>query len=180
MWQSEIRDWEKVDDKIYEFVMNESEKKTKDVIEDSEKITNRAYNLINILVILIGVIVSYIIKSISDNKAHEPLTILSFILLIPILICFYKCYKLVSKRIICRNGTDPKEILISKYIERENYDGNDKYKRLVLFAIEQNQEKISLIEENNSIRVNKYQSVLQILFYSFIVSLILIVSISIF
>ena len=180
MWHSQIADWDKVDDQIYQLVMSESEKMSKDTLDDSEKITNRAYTLINILILLIGIFITYVIKNVATNEFDSFLSVLSIVLLIPILICFYLCYGLVKKRTIYRNGTNPNEILIPKYIDRLDYNDADKYKRLALFVIEQNQEKIRLVEENNSRRVRKYQTVLRILFYSFITSLTIIIGFAIF
>jgi hypothetical protein len=100
--------------------------------------------------------------------------------LIPLLYSFYQFISLIKKREIYRNGTEPSEIFLSKYVDDERLEENEKSKRILLFIIEQNQEKIRLNEESNSIRIQKYQYSIETLFVAFILFIVIIVLKTIF
>ena len=60
MWQTEVKEWEGLSLAIYDTILAESDKRLKEVTEDSEKITNRVYNLISIVIIILGGIIAAI------------------------------------------------------------------------------------------------------------------------
>lgn len=181
-WEAVVNDWELIDIDSYKLFLSEADKLLKDITDDSEKITTRVYGVIGILIIIYSAIIGALIKYISDDEYRNIIPsfciealILSYV--------FYKLYKLIRPREIFRIGTAPKEIFVSKYYDKDEYEGDDKIKRVYLHIIEQYQDKIDRNEDLNQLRIKDFNSSLQWIIYSLlgvIIFLAIVLSPSIF
>lgn len=165
LWESPINDWELIDTESYKLILSEADKTLKDISDDSEKTSTRAYGIITILIIVFGAVITGMLKCFSSQ---ETITLALGFLAEAIVITgvFYTLYEVIKPRTFYRIGTEPKDLLISRYFERTDYDDTDKLRRLYLHAIEQYQDKITLNEEINKTRIGKINSSLSVIFYS--------------
>ena len=178
MWTTDIKDWEEVSTDSYQLILSEADKALKDISDDSEKTTTRVYNVITVLIILFGAVISGMLKSFSDETYYK-LSIPFFIVALMLTNAAYKMYKLIKPRDIFRIGTEPEIILASRNFDVSGDNDDDKIKRVYINIIEQYQEKIVLNENINKERISLFNEALQWIFYS-LFGLIIIIALFIF
>jgi len=180
MWRHNLKDWEKVNKEVYKFCLDQAEKRLKDIIEDSEKITSRSYTLIGVLIPLLSICVGIILKYIISNSPLDLIVYMSIISVLIIGYCLWSLSKLVGVRQIWSSGTEPVNIVKSEYLEIESLIDDEPLKFLYLSEIEQIQHKIDQNNIINHKRIKKFSNCLQVTIISSVSIIICILFLAIF
>jgi hypothetical protein len=152
MWNTDLKHWKKVNKEVYKFCLEQGEKRLKDIIDDSEKITSRSYTLIGVLIPVLSICVGIVLKYVIDKTTFDLVVYLS-IICVPILgCCLWHLSKLVGIRRIWHAGTEPKNLCKSEFIEFDSFKEEDAIKYLQLSEIEQIQYKI---DENKNVNYER-------------------------
>ena len=166
MWNNTVKDWELIEDKTYDFIQSEADKKLKDSLEESEKITNRSYGLIAIMIVVFGALLGKVISYTGeDNNRYFIIVLIGSLILAYI---FYNLYTLIKKRDAYSYGTDPSILFSPELLEYPNDNADDRHRRVALYNLEQTQYKITKTEIANEERINKFNNSLELFIYSLI------------
>ncbi len=179
MWKSELKDWEKVDKEVYKFCLDQAEKRLINVIDDSEKITSRAYTLIGVLIPILSICVGIVLKYVNGNSHFDFIVYLSIICVILLGYCLWKLSKLVGVRRIWYSGTEPRNLCKSEFIEADGLIDDEPIKFLMKSEIEQIQHKIDQNSLVNYSRIGVFSNCLKVAITTTILILTCILSLAI-
>lgn len=155
MWRHTLKDWELVPKDSYKFILEQSDKRLKDILDDGEKITSRAYGLIGIIAPLFATAIGVILKKYSEDSVNQMLFVISVIDAIVLSVCLYFLFQIIKVRAVWNAGTEPKKVLLPEYVEIPNLDDEEKVKYLFLSEIEQNQHRI---DSNRSVNLKRIET----------------------
>lgn len=162
MWNTNLKDWEKVNKEVYKFCLDQAEKRLKDVIDEGEKITSRSYTLIGVLIPVLSICVGIVLKYVIGNATFDLVVYLSIICVVILGYSLWQLSLLISIRKVWNNGTEPMNLCKSEFIDFGFRNEEDTIKYLMLSEIEQVQHKIDNNKTINSIRIVKFSNCLKI------------------
>lgn len=149
-WKIPVQNWTKIDEKSALFIFNESTKLLTHTIEIGDKITNRSYNFLLLVISMLTAVIGFSINKLLDNSLMVKYIICNSVFLIAMSIVCYILIKLISPRILHHSGRIPIEICSKEFLI-ENYS----YLSVILNEIENNQHKIDSNLFANSKRLKR-------------------------
>lgn len=162
MWRHNLKDWEKVNKDVFEFCFNQAEKRLKEVLHDSEKITDRIYTLIGIVTPLLSICVGVVLKHIIEKTKFDFIVYLSVVCVIVLGGCVWQLTKAVSARNNWLSGTEPRNILQTEYVEIKSLVDDEPIKYMYLSELEAIQYKIDQNQIVNVKRIGVFNKCLKI------------------
>lgn len=164
-----------LDKEYLKVVAENSEKELKSSVENSQGITNRAYQLILAIVPTTTLVLSNFIKMILD-KTISWVDVLFAIVILELLRESYKLlYILIFPRDQYYVGVAPRTVLHKSLIESDDQEEDEEkkkefaYKNLLGIIIEHNQIKTDFMDRQNVVRVDYIKEVFAIFKKLFIV-----------
>lgn len=180
MWRHSLKNWENVDKDVYKFCFEQAEKRLKDVLDDSEKITSRTYALIGILIPVLSVCVGIVLKSLVLKSGMGFLGTISIISILILGGCLFFLASIIKERDVWFSGTEPQDILLSHYVEVDTLENDEPVKYMYLSEMEQIQHKIESNKTVNEQRIGIFSKCLIVVVITTIAALASILSLSIF
>jgi hypothetical protein len=171
MWRHSLKNWELVNKDVYKFCFEQAEKRLKDVLDDGEKITNRAYTLIGILIPVLSVFVGVLLKNFSSKTVFDFVSILSLLGIVVLGICLFLLSRLIKVREVWFSGTEPQDIILSHYLEIDSLTEDESLKYMYLSEIESIQHKIDQNKLANEQRIRIFSNCLTVVIITTIVAL---------
>jgi hypothetical protein len=156
MWRHSLKNWEDVGVDCYRFAFEQGEKRLKDVLADSEKITSRAYVLVGIAIPLFSTSFSVFVKQALSGNIFKLQTLFAIAPCVVLIFVLYQLLGLLGIRNNWLNGTEPKSMVQSEFMEREDFVFDEPIKALMLGEIEIIQQKIDENSLVNSSRMIVY------------------------
>lgn len=153
MWKADLLNWKDVSEDLYKYFFDAGEKRLKEILDESEKITSRAYSLIGFIIPISSITLAQLISDFGYNCK-------SYITLLSLLISIYLLFQLL-KVINVRNtwylGTEPQEIVTDNFTSFPGLSETEIKKALYLSEIEHIQEKITANKQINNDRIEKFR-----------------------
>lgn len=175
-WQIDDETWELLDKETAEFFFQEGEKFLINSNSIGDKINQRCYTLISVLIsicpLLIGVIVA-----INDEMKCIASLIALFVFICIVAICFLA--KLLLPRFSKSIGREPHQ-LMNKEVLRFYTDEKDRKRNVMILEIERLQHKIKFVTKSNEQRAVIFGIVLTVLIIAFLIICITSLSILVF
>lgn len=112
-WRPEIDNWKHTSKDLAEFFFSQAEKLLKETIEISDSITERAYNIILILIPLVSILVGFIVGYKDDNPVA---VILSGICVAGFLYSLYEAALVFHPKNLMFLGSEPKKLIQPVFI----------------------------------------------------------------
>ena len=167
---------EKTDLETAKYILNEAKEFLNHTINESAKITNRAYSILSIYITFLSASCGYLI--INHSKFNGKMYfVLVFVLIVALFIGFL--FKITFPRKISYKGVEPFKLVKSPMLN-DNIKKESKYSILILNEIKFTQTKIDFNKQLNNKRTEilKYVMLFSpiILFVYFIVSFIIIIN----
>lgn len=169
MYRFPYKDWEEIPMSLLLFGKDQAESRLDDVLDEAAAITDRGYKLIGIILPIATIVVAYLLSGTVNQKQSTILTVSAAIGLIPLLLCGLRIYKIVAPREVHRGGIPPSELFQDFTFMENDYSDDEKEKYILLFIIEQTQQKIDETMDCNNKRISRYRNTLAILFWSAII-----------
>lgn len=151
-WIPEIKDWEKVTLKTYDFLYKRAKEKFDEVLEDSEVLTSRTIKLLSAIVISLTYFVTL--------KYQDICLCLLFFIVILYMVDFIVLIKLLFPKQLMSRGTAPEDILIDGLITDKNgieYSPLLKSKVAYYYVMTLLQRGINMNKESNRKRQELYK-----------------------
>ena len=145
----DITEWKTVNIESAKYILHESNTYLKYQVDSTDKITNRAFSILTLLIPITSVIVAFFI-----NEKYKPvycdrsLNILLLIVLVALISIMFFLGKLVFPRLFMPLGREPRVIAIQDFLINA-----DSYLALVLAEIETAQERMDYNEIEIAARV---------------------------
>lgn len=161
--QLKIKKWYCIDEKSYELIISQAEKRFDDLTLESESITNKSIKNSVFLFALIG----YFINVISQNSVYNISHIYLFTCSVFIFLNCLCLFKLIFPKEIRFKGISP-ETLIPDSINDEENKGYD-YKIILFSASSIIQDNIDKMKKNNDSRIENYKYSIYLLLINIII-----------
>lgn len=165
MWKSKLSDWKSIPVDRYKIFFELAEKRLKDILDESEKITSRSYSLIALIIPVLSLSIAELLK---NYQAPNILTIIATIGIVLSSWTLYSLIQIINVRDIWYFGTEPLDILIDDFNSSESLSQEELTKALYLSEIEQTQHKISSNKKVNNTRISKFKTCLNLSLLSLI------------
>jgi hypothetical protein len=157
MWNAELSNWKSVSKDMYKYFLDSSEKRLKEILDESEKITTRSYSLLAFVI----PVVSLSISSLVMGKVEFNFSLfLNLICLGSSCYVIYVLVKLVNAREVWYLGTEPIDIVNDSFTTHETLTQEELEKALYLSEIEQIQHKITCNKVVNDERIEDFKECL--------------------
>lgn len=180
MWRHNLKNWENVNKDVYKFCFEQSEKRLKDVLDDSEKITSRTYSLIGILIPVLSVCLGIVLKSILMKSEFGFIGGICIISILILGVCLFFLASIIKKREVWFSGTEPQDILLSHYVEIDTLVDDEPLKYMYLSEMEQIQHKIESNKSSNEKRIGIFSKCLTTIVVTTVIVLASILSLAMF
>lgn len=167
MWVHDLKDWENVNLDAYKFIFDQGEKRLSQILDESEKITSKAYTLIGIVIPILSLAIGYLIER--HEVIYKPLLYILSGVIIIISLCLILLWILIRRRNIWYLGTEPQLIATSAYLESVDLQDEETVKCLYLDGLTHIQAKITSNKEVNRKRITIFSTCLSLILVSFIV-----------
>ena len=172
MWRHSLKNWENVSKDCYDFAFQQGEKRLKDILDESEKITTRTYALIGIVVPIISINLGVLINNLNNKDVSIVLSLFSIVTTLVLGLCLWFLYELISSRDTWYNGTEPKSIVKSEFMELENLVNDEPVKNLIKGELEIIQQKIDCNSQINANRIITFSICLKIIIVTTIAAIV--------
>lgn len=178
-WEIDIIDWEKVPLDAYKLCFEQGQKRLETIINDGEKITNRSYSIITLMIPVLTICLGIIINSIKKGFGSIEV-IVSIIVIAVMCFCFYQLSKLILPRREFSNYIEPIEIVNSKRLEPTDLTEDEIIKSIYFNEMTNIQEKIDQNKITNQSRIKIFKKCLITMFLTTIILLTTILLIALF
>ncbi|MBU1759227.1 MAG: hypothetical protein KKB19_00100, partial [Bacteroidetes bacterium] len=151
----EITDWTNIDLVNAKFILSEAKDFCKYQNDNSDKITNRAFSILSILLPIVATLIIFIVKEKSTPTFSDDLVfkLLSFVVIVLLIIMFFLS-QVVFPRMFMPLGREPKDLCSSDFLGTTLKKENAQI-ALVLNEIEATQLKINYNKKQNLTRTTK-------------------------
>lgn len=170
-WNDILEEWDTFPIDAYKLMFSEVKENFEERSSDSESITNKSIKILALSSSFLVGLLGYT----SSQDIYLCLLCL-FCLAIPYFIILLLSIKLMFPKNIQFRGTLPSDIMVNVYDNKE-YEESDKEKLLYYNTIKQYQYSIEIFDEKLKKRHCFYKLLLASVFFLFIISLLLIISI---
>jgi MFS-type transporter involved in bile tolerance (Atg22 family) len=151
-WESNIEKWGDVNIEVYKFCFEQGQKRLTTLIEDGEKITNRSYALIGILIPLLSICVGNMINYIKKAEFGFGIVI-SLAGAGAFIISLVYLTKLIKSRAEFYAHVEPRSVFVKDQIEFAFNKEEHVMKSLYFHEIQYLQTKINSNRELNAKRI---------------------------
>jgi hypothetical protein len=120
-WQSDITDWDSIDEGKIDFILQESKLYLQRLLENLEKLDSKAFVILGVLFSVISGLTGFFISRFSFHSSQQNWKLLLPILLI-ISTCFVACIFLIQcvlPKLVYSIGNEPKNLLIESVCQSE-------------------------------------------------------------
>ncbi|MDQ3110126.1 MAG: hypothetical protein M3R17_09540 [Bacteroidota bacterium] len=160
MWTPDIKEWQNISIDVYKFCYQQGEERLNTLISDGEKITNKCYTLIGLLLPVLSICLGMLIKDISKPILSLEV-ILSIIAVIILGGCVFYLTKLIRSRPGYPSGIEPEKIFCAAQLEFEGLEEEEKLLKSVYYNEMQHiQYKIEKNRTSNAARIATFDKVL--------------------
>jgi hypothetical protein len=154
-WEPNVENWGDVDIEIYKFCFEQGQKRVITLIEDGEKITNRSYALLGVLIPLLSICVGNMINYIKKAEFGFGIVI-SLAGAASFVVCLYYLTKLMKSRTEYYAYIEPKGIFTKEQIEFAFNKEDHIMKSLYFNEIQHLQTKINFNRDLNKERIKLF------------------------
>lgn len=170
-WKADIAQWSKIDIEIYKLCFDQGQKRLNTLVEDGEKITNRSYALVGILVPLLGICMGTLINYIKNHEFGFGIVV-SIAGTTSFTICLYYLSQLIRPRSEHHTYIEPKDIFVSEQLEFEFKSPDHNIKSLYFNELQHIQTKIDFNKNVNASRVQSFDFCLRAMIITAIILII--------
>lgn len=176
IWRTDIQNWTRINKDLINFYLNQAEAELKASLDVHDKVTQRAFTILTILIPVLSISFGYLIRQMSEHNADKFLLVIAILVLIAASVALFFLIQLIFPRQWMILGRQPKEILISAAV-----DSNDEltpeqlYVGIVMGELENIQYKIDYNWAYNIQRLKILKTVIWIISSSVFVVITLII-----
>lgn len=166
MYKIKVKDWRKIPLKNLEFILSQSEIKLNYTIQNSDKITNKFYSILLLLIGLFTASVGYFSSEYSCVLSHDNKYFIDLVFLVILFIEILFFIKYTSPRLFHGNGRFPHELSNKENLQTsESINEDEQYKSLLIGEINNIESKLIYNTNQNQNRL----SCLKKLIYSIVI-----------
>lgn len=164
-WVIDNESWELLDKDTADFCFQEGEKLLSSISNIGDKITQRCYALISILISICPLLVGAVVFINSELRCAKSLLSL-FVLICIAAICML--FKLVLPRNVNIAGREPRDLVNRDVLIFYN-NSKDIKRNILILELERLQSKIDFIKKSNEQRTVNFEIILKVLLITFVI-----------
>ncbi|KKM99319.1 hypothetical protein LCGC14_1149100 [marine sediment metagenome] len=150
-------DWKSIPLESIRFILAEGKDYLDYTINESNKITNRAYSIVLLLFAILSGIVAYTFNKMVLG-GFEKIVILNFCLIFALLFILIQLGILVFPRALMVKGRTPKKLALPKFLNNPKLNDEENYLSFIIQDVEVVQEKIDFNLKKNKSRQGKLKN----------------------
>lgn len=175
IWRTDIKDWSKINKDLINFYLNQAESELKASLDVHDKVTQRAFTILTILIPILSLSFGYLIRQISEHNTDKFLLVIAIICLIAVIFALYNLIRLIFPRHWMIIGRQPKEIFVSSLVDNDTLTPEQLHIGIVMGEIENIQYKIDSNWIQNEERLKILKQVIWIIVSTLIFIIVLII-----
>lgn len=175
-WRTDVQEWTKINKDLINFYLNQAESELKSSLDVHDKITQRAFTILTILIPVLSISFGYLIHQISGHNTDKFILVIAIAALFAAMVALFNLIRLIFPRQWMVMGRQPKEIFISAVIDNnKELTPEQLHIGIVMREIEDIQYKIDYNWEHNETRLKTLKRVIWIIASSLFVITLLII-----